>query len=181
MEGLAAAASVVGIVSLGIQLAQILQTQLDDIVDADERLVQLVTEIKGTAYSISQLRDFLQEEEDKSPNDRILIDQGRAEFISIIKRCDIVYRNCVTLIANAGTPALAAVDDFQRNLKRKDELKADYEVILDIEVSNLQHLMYPLRKSKIERCSADLDRLRLLLILMLSTASLAKSRARSIR
>ena len=181
MEGLAAAASIVGIVSLGIQLAQILQTQLDDIKDTDERLVQLVTEIKGTAYSISQLRDFLQEEEEKSPNDRILVDEGRAEFIRIIERCRVVYRNCVTLLAKAGTTALAAVDDFERNIKRKVNLKADYEVTLDIEVSSLQHLMYPLRKSKIERCSADLDRLKLLLILMLSTASLAKSRARSIR
>ena len=180
MEALGAAASVVGIVSLGLQLAQILQTQIDDIKDADERLVQFVTEIKGTAYCLAQLRDILQEEE-KSPDDRIFGDEGHAEFVRIIEKCDMIYRNCVALVVKAGTTALAAVDDFERNIKKKDQLKADHKVTLDIEVSNVQHLMWPLRKGKVERYVADLDRLRLLLILMLSTATLAKSKARSMR
>ena len=150
MEAVGAAASVVGIVAFGVQLCQILQIQLDDVRDADESLTQLVEEIKGTTYSITELRKLLQKDEEPSPN-RIFSDEGYAELTRIIERCEIVFRNIVALVAKAGREALVAVDDFQRTLNRKDTGKAEKQVTLDIEVSKSEHLLYPFRKARIQK------------------------------
>ena len=177
MEALGTAASIVGIVSLGLQLYQIVQVQLDDVRHADESLFQLVEQIRGTAHSLSQLREIILSDEE-SPSDRILGDEGYKELARIVSRCEVVYRNIVVLVAKAGRTALAAVDDFQRNLKKDP---ANQMRTLDIEVSAFEHLMFPLRKSRITKLTTDLDSLRLQLILMLCTANLGKSRARHIR
>ena len=55
MDPLGIIGGAVGIVSLGIQLSQILQQQMDDVVHADEKLSKFVIEIHSTAFALSQL------------------------------------------------------------------------------------------------------------------------------
>ena len=104
MEALGAVGSVVGIISLGIQIAQILQAQINTVRDADARLLQVVWEIQATASALSNLQDLLLE--DKGPDNRIFSDDGHHDIDCIIRRCDHVFRNITALIAKTGKAAV---------------------------------------------------------------------------
>ena len=73
---------------------------------------------------------------------------------------------------------LSQVDLYQRKLEdeHKSRNNGNKEIKLEIELSNLEHLMWPWRLPKIQQYIADMDRLKLSLVLILSVANLAKSR-----
>ncbi|MCJ1385968.1 hypothetical protein MMC17_009093 [Xylographa soralifera] len=173
MEALGAAASVVGIVSLGIQIGQILQKQIDDVRNADLRLLQMVYEIGATAASLQNLRALLLKDEE-NPSERIFSHQCYQDIISILSRCNVVFRNITVLVAKSGTAVLALVDDFQRKMDNSSTQDKDLQPILNIELSSIEHLMWPWRLPKIAQYVADLDRLKQTLLLILAVNSLAK-------
>ena len=179
MDPLSAIASIVGIVGFGIQIAQILQKEIDAIQTATERVEQIVIEIRATATGLTNLQDFLLQDQEASVDDRIFNDEGRVEVAHVVRRCNTVFRNITVLVAKAGNGILSSVDQFQRQLKEEHEntkgLKKS-NVKLEIELSNLEHLMWPWRLPKIEQYIADLDRLKLSLVLILSVANLAKTK-----
>ena len=179
IDPLSAIASIVGIVGFGIQIAQILQKETDAIQTATERVEQIVIEIRATATGLTNLQDFLLEDQEASVDDRIFNDEGRVEVAHIVRRCNTVFRNITVLVAKAGNGILSSVDQYQRQVKEEQEntkgLK-ESNVKLEIELSNLEHLMWPWRLPKIEQYIADLDRLKLSLVLILSVANLAKTK-----
>ena len=172
MEALGAAAGIVGIISLGVQIAQILQKQIDDVQDADNRLLQIVNEIGATNTSLQNLHELLHRD-DNNPTEHLFSQQGRNDIMIILRRCNAVFRNITVLLAKAGKSVLAIVDDFQQKAGKMKSIEVE-EPILDIELSSLEHLMWPWRFPKIEKYIADLDRLKLSLLLILSVAALAK-------
>ena len=90
MEALGAAASIVGIVSLGIQIGQILQKQIDDVQYADLRLLQIASEIWATARSLQNLQALLLEDEENQ-SERIFSHQSYQDIIAILNRCNVVF------------------------------------------------------------------------------------------
>ena len=180
MEALGAVGSVVGIISLGIQIAQILQAQINTVRDADAKLLQLVWEVQATASALSNLQDLLLE--DKDSDNRIFNDGGHHDINCIIRRCDYVFRNITALIAKTGKAALAKVDEFQRQIQNDTEQRNSITAAkLTIELSSLERLLWPWKLPKIEQSIADLDRLKASLILMLSVAMLAKEKKRRLK
>ena len=179
MEALGAVGSVVGIISLGIQLAQILQQQIDSVRDADHRVREIVAELDATASSLSAVQD-LQLRDRENSGDRIFNETGSQAISKIIQQCDVVYRNIVVLVSKAGKEALIAVDNFQRKIRKKKS--GEFSVVkLEIELSNLEHLLWPWRLPKIEQYLADLERLKSTLLLLLAVADLAKKTKKSSR
>ena len=179
MDPVSAVASIVGIVGFGIQIAQILQKEIDAIQTATERVEQIVIEIRATATGLTNLQDFLLQDHEVSLDDRIFNDEGRTEVTHIVRRCNTVFRNITVLVAKSGNGILSSVDQFQRKLEqehKKDKGAGESSIKLEIELSNLEHLMWPWRLPKIEQYIADLDRLKLSLVLILSVANLAKTK-----
>ena len=180
MEALGAVGSVVGIISLGIQLAQILQVQIDATRSADDRITQIVIEIRATASGLQSLQALLLRDA-QARNDKIFDESGHRDIKTIVDRCNIVFRNVVTLVAKAGKAVLAIVDDFQRKIQRRNPLKKESTIKLEIELSNIEHLMWPWRQAKIEQYVADLDRLKSSLLFILAVANLARFKKVTLR
>ena len=181
MEVLGAVGSVVGIISLGIQIAQILQAQINAVRDADARLLQIVWEVQATASALSNLQDLLLEDRD-DPDHRIFSDGGHHDIDCIIRRCDYVFRTITTLIAKTGKGALAKVDEFQRQIKYEAAQRNSITATkLTIDLTNLEHLLWPWKLPKIEQSIADLDRLKASLTLMLAVAMLAKEKKKRLK
>lgn len=127
------------------------------------------------------LSDFLQQAENTSASDRIFNDEGHNEIALIVRRCNNVFRHITVLVAKAGDAVLSNVDHFQSQFEkeRKKWIEPEKSIVkLEIELSNLEHLMWPWRLPRIEHYIADLDRLKLSLVLILSVANLAKIRKR---
>ena len=175
-EALGIAGSVVGIISLGIQVSMILQKQVDDVLDAPEKVSQMIIEVKATAAGLTDLQDLLLQDKISGDNDKIFSQQGKDAINFVVQRCDLVFRNIVVLIAKAGKAVLAQVDDFQRKVKKKQSVKPDPKLRLEIELSNIEHLLWPWRLPKIEQYIADMGRLSNNLLLILAVASLAKNK-----
>ena len=95
-DPLSAIASIVGIVGFGIQIAQILQKQIDETTTATERVEQIVIEIRATATGLNNLKDFL-EQDDRAGEDRIFNDEGRLEVRHVVRHCNAVFRNITVL------------------------------------------------------------------------------------
>ena len=173
------AGSVVGIVSLGIQLGQIIQVQIDQVTGADERLVNFYLEIRDTSNALRDLGDLLVEDK-HNQRGRVFKERGHRDIKTVVERCYVVFRNVAALISKAGAACLAAVDDFvEKTEKRKTLTEGAEKVKLDIqplELNKLDRVLWLFRHSKIEQYVADLDRLKVTLILMLNVASLAKRR-----
>lgn len=165
------AGSVVGIVSLGMELARVLQGQIDQIATAKDRLSHFVFEIKATALALTNLRDLLLSTRDLE--DRLFNGRGYDVIKLVVDRCTIVYRNIAVLISKAGAASLANVDDFVEKNKHSSMKTI---IPLKIELSKADHLLWPFRFAKVEQCFADLERLKLQLILMLNIAALAKKK-----
>ena len=179
MDPVSAVASIVGIVGFGIQIAQILQAEIDAIQTATERVEQIVIEIRATSTGLTNLQKFLIQDTEASAADRIFNDEGCNEVAHIVRRCNTVFRNITVLVAKAGNAVVSSVDHFQRQVEEEHKKKKaieDRNVKLEIELSNLEHLMWPWRLPKIEQYIADLDRLKLSLVLILSVANLAKAK-----
>lgn len=167
ISAIGVAGSVVGIVSLGFELARVLQGQIDQISTAKDRLEQFVFEIKATALALTDLQDLLLST--RNPEDRLFNDNGYDAINLVVDRCTIVYRNVAVLISKAGAACLANVDDFVDKKRNRDAK-------LEFELSKADHLLWPLRLAKVEQYVADLERLKLHLILMLNVAALAKKK-----
>ena len=172
-------ASIVGIVGFGLQVAQILQKEIDDITTATERVQQVVIEVRATSTGLTNLKDLLLEDASVANNNQIFNDEGRAEVSHIVRHCNVVFRNITVLVAKAGSGVLSQVDLYQRRLEEHHKglkPKLDDAVKLEIELSNLEHLMWPWRLPKIQQYLADMDRLKLSLVLIVSVANLAKTK-----
>lgn len=154
MDPVSAIASIVGIVGFGIriQIAQILQKEIDAIQTATERVEQILIEIRATATGLTNLQELLLQDHGASLDERIFSDEGRVDVAHIVRRCNTVFRNITVLVAKAGHSMLSSVDQFQRQVEEEHEKTKgleDSNVEFEIELSNLECLMWPWRLPKI--------------------------------
>ncbi|MCJ1250861.1 hypothetical protein MMC30_008089 [Trapelia coarctata] len=178
MDPISVAGTAIGAISLGVQIAQILQTQIDQLLNADERLVQIVFEIRATAAGLANLQEVLDYEK-KYSGHKSLRDGGQSDIKSIISRCNHIFRKVVVLIAKPGRKAaLAQVDEFQRKIEQQAKGRRNEEPTLEIELSRIEHLVMWWRIPKLEKYRADLNSLTLTLLFLLTTDTLRRRRRR---
>ncbi|MCJ1252073.1 hypothetical protein MMC30_009311 [Trapelia coarctata] len=166
-------ASLAGIISLGISISQIMQKQIDDMRNADQRLLQIVFEIQGTAAALADLQNLLLEDESR-PQSKILNANGQKNVLVLVTQCNVIFRNIIVLLAKADKAVLAQVDEFQRAVSKQGSIKAEKEATLDIEMSTIEHLVWPWRLPKIAQYMADLQNLTQVIRLSLDVAALGK-------
>ncbi len=105
-EGLGTAASIAGIIGFGLQLATTLQTYVESVAEAEERLRDIAFEVSSTASALSQLQQVLEAEKvtvgDVHQGPKVLKDEGFKQIEVIVVQCDKVYRCIVVFILKAG-------------------------------------------------------------------------------
>jgi hypothetical protein len=177
MEAVGAVGSIAGIASLGLQLAQLLQKQVGEIRDAEERVNDLVSEIQATSNNLDKIKSLLLSD-DASTKKHTLNDRFREDLQYLIARCEAIFRNVVKLLAKAGTMALSSVDGYLRPFKRNEKSMADANFKLEIEFVQLSasdKALWSFRRPKIEQYIADFGRLKSELMLLLLIISLVKT------
>lgn len=177
MEALGVVASITGIVSLGIQVAQILQQQVGEYRDAEERINDLILEVQATSNNLNQIKDLLPGG-DGSPKKHNFNNRFQDDLQFLIDRAEVIFRRVVKLLAKAGSLALSSVDKFLRSFKNNQCLDLEPKVELDIEfiqISVGNRALWSFRKPKVEQYIADLGRLKSELMLLLLVISLAKT------
>ena len=177
MEAVGGVAAIAGIASFGLQLAQLLQKQVGDIRDAEERVRDLISEVQGTSNNLDKIKCLLLSN-DASTNKHSLNGRFREDLQFLIDRCEAIFRNVVKLLAKAGTMAMPNVDGFLRPFKKNPQATRDANVKLQIEFVQLSasdKALWSFRKPKIEQYIADLDRLKMELMLLLLMVSLVKT------
>jgi hypothetical protein len=177
MEAVGAVASIAGIASLGLQLAQLLQKQVGEIRDAEERVNDLVSEVQATSNNLDKIKSLLPSD-DGSTEKPTLNERFHGDLQFLIDRCEAIFRNVVKLLAKAGTMALSSVDGFLRPFKKNETLQLDTKFKLEIEIVELSasnKALWSFRRPKIERYIADLGRLKSELMLLLLIISLVKT------
>ena len=179
-DPLSAVAGIVGIVGFAGQLARILQKEIDDISTARERVQQIIIEIRATSTGFTNLKKLLLEDAEDA-NNEIFSSDARREIDHHLRQCNAIFRNITVLVAKAGSAVLSQVDLYQRRMEEDQGLvrhkQYDHiDIKLDIQLSSLDHLMWPWRLPKLQQYLADMDRLKLSLVLIVSVASLARTR-----
>ncbi|KAL8917548.1 MAG: hypothetical protein Q9172_005804 [Xanthocarpia lactea] len=154
-DPLSAVAGIVGIVGFAGQLARILQKEIDDISTSTE--------------------------DAEDANNEIFSSEARHEIDHHLRHCNTIFRNITILVAKAGSGVLSQVDHYQRRMEEAQRAlrhkQYDHiDIKLDIQLSNLEHLMWPWRLPTPQQYLADMDRLKLSLVLIVSVASLARTR-----
>jgi len=176
VDPISVAGTAIGAISLGIQITLILQTQIDQLRNADERLVQIVFEIRATAAGLANLQEVLDYEK-KHSGRKTIRDTDHSDIKSIISRCNHIFRKIVVLIAKPGKEAaLARVDEFQRRIDKQRKGRRMEEPTLDIELSSMEHLVMFWRLPNLEKYRADLNGLTLTLLFLLTTITLRRRR-----
>ena len=141
LDPLSLAGTAIDAISLGIQIAQVLQIQLDQLHNADERLVQIVFEIRATAAGLANLQEVL-DCENKSYGRKSLTDKDQADIKAVVSRCNHIFRSIVILLAKPGKEAvLTQVNEFQRRIEQQRNGRRNENPTLDIELSSMEHLV----------------------------------------
>ena len=183
MEAVGAAASIAGIASLGLQLAHLLQKQVGEVIDAEERVNDLVSEVQATSNNLNKIKSLLRS--DNGPSGKQLVNEHfRHDLQFLINRCEAIFRNVVKLLAKAGTMALPGVDRFLRPFKKSEAMEPNTNVRLEIDFVQLSasdKALWSFRRPKIEQYIADLGRLKSELMLLLLVVSLARTRPADVK
>lgn len=118
MEAVGAVSTVAGIASFGLQLVQQLQRQISEILDAEERVNDLISELQATSNNLEKIKSLLSSAEKVSSKKYFLNERFHEDLRFLIVRSEVIFRNVVKLLAKAGPLALSTVDKFLRPFKK---------------------------------------------------------------
>lgn len=172
MSGLEVVGAVVGVSSLGLQLASTIQTYVESAMDASYRFSELASEISATASIVRQIYNLL--EDDKAANGAepggaraVLSDDGQWKIQSLLRRCETVYKAVVRVLVSAAAPPSGRTRTLLTNVG-----------IDDLTVVKLHRVatkaQWPWLEPRIKACNDQLAALKVDLLLHLQVASLAK-------
>lgn len=166
-EVLGAAGSIAGIVSFGLQLATTLQTYIETMLEAEERLRDITFEINSTASALRQLQDILDDDKRGTGvgklSPKVFKNEGRREIEAIAQKCGKVYRTIVLLVNKAA------------NLGPKNMVSTASSDVVQLKISSLTRMMkWPWVEPHIKRCQEQLRWLKMSLLFNLQLASLAR-------
>ena len=172
--------SISGICGLGTHLPQLLRNHVGGVDNIDARLSQIISELEATAKALTTLSQIL-EEDKRDIKDQILSSRGWKEVDVLVNRSNIAFRDVVVLIAEATGPRapLIAVEEYVSKAMEIDSEEKELEKAkhtLEIELISAEHLLWHWRLAKFEKHSAELDQIKLRLLLVLAVVDLAKKK-----
>ncbi|KAJ3459757.1 hypothetical protein MRS44_015830 [Fusarium solani] len=152
-----AAGLAVGVVDLGLQLATTLQTYVEGVAGAEDRLRELSFDVASTASTLKQLEDMLNA--DKAV--------GRHDIYSLSRRCEKVYQGIVRVIVGASAPPSTKGKAIARNVG-----------LSDLTATRLAHfgwnMKWPWVEPRVKACQEELRWLKMDLLLHLQVATVAR-------
>lgn len=162
-EAIGVASGIVGIFGFGLQLATTLQTYVEAVLEAPERLRDIAFEVSSTASALKQLQDIIDSEnkDDREANGtddivrrpKVFKHDGRKEIETLAAQCGKVYVVIVGLVAKAG-PSDA-----------KGKAKADTIDVQVLTAFNISRsLIWPWVEPRIKRCQEQLRWLKMSLL-----------------
>jgi hypothetical protein len=168
-EAQGAAGSIVGIVEVGLKLATTLQTYVESIRDAEERIRDVAVDVNSTASALRQLGEIL--EADKvavvQKTTKVFKDEGRNEIEVLAEHCGKMYATITLLVTKAGSAGL----------HRKTAVKA--LSARPLAISSLGHdWKWSWLEPRIKRSQEQLRWLKLNLLFDLQLAGLARYQLR---
>ncbi|KAL2672811.1 hypothetical protein Neosp_013527 [[Neocosmospora] mangrovei] len=166
----------VGVVGLGLQLATTLQTYVEGVAGAEDRLRELSFDVASTASTLKQLEDMLDADKaaaetrssDQGLNSvTIFTDRGRRDIYSLSRRCEKVYQGILRVIVGASVPSSAKGKAIARNFG-----------LSDLTATRLAQfglgLKWPWVEPRVKACQEELRWLKIDLLLHLQVATFAK-------
>ncbi|KAM0426058.1 hypothetical protein ACHAPT_008689 [Fusarium lateritium] len=171
-----AAGLAIGVVGLGLQLATTLQTYVEGVAGAEDRLRELSFDVASTASTLKQLEDMLDADKavvENTNSDQtvdsvtIFTDQGRRDIYSLSRRCEKVYQGIVRVILNVSAPPSARSKAIAANVG-----------ISDLTATRLMQfgrsLKWPWVEPRVKACQEELRWLKMDLLLHLQVATVAR-------
>ncbi|KAJ4324573.1 hypothetical protein N0V84_003852 [Fusarium piperis] len=168
-----AASLAVGVVALGLQLATTLQTYVEGVAGAEDRLRELSFDVASTASTLKQLMDMLDADKVVAENRQgphsvpIFTDQGRRDIYSLSRRCEKVYQGILLVIVGASAPPSAKGKAIASNIG-----------LSGLTVTRLaqfgRDLKWPLVEPRVKACQEELRWLKMDLLLHLQVATIAR-------
>ena len=171
-----AAGLAVGVVGLGLQLATTLQTYVEGVAGAEDRLRELSFDVASPASTLKQLEDMLDADkavventssDQGSTGTTIFTDQGRHDIYSLSRRCEKVYQGIVRVIVGASAPPSAKGKAIARNVG-----------LSDLTATRLAHfgrnMKWPWVEPRVKACQEELRWLKMGLLLHLQVATVAR-------
>lgn len=170
-------ANFAGIISLTIQIAEVLGKEIDNARSADQRVQHIAVELRAIAYVLTKLQT-LSDEDLKISNDRLFTDEDRLNIDSIVQRCDKIFRQISVSFSRMGRVVLLdAVDGLQPGTQSGGISVIPYKTPT-FEFSIRGRLMWHSESRKILQSIADLDQLKVSLTLIIAAAGLARQNRR---
>ena len=165
-EDLGATSSAVGIVGFGLQLATTLQTYVEAVIEAEERLRDIAFEVNSTASALKQLQEIIDADKadgNLQKNPKVFKDEGRKEIEVLAVQCGKVYTTIVILVTKAGTSGW------------QGKMPANSLDVRTLRASSLsRNMKWPWLEPRIKRCQEQLRWLKMNLLFNLQLASLAR-------
>lgn len=171
-----AAGLAVGVVSLGLDLATRLQTYIEAVRDAGDRLSELSADVSATASIVRQIADLLSAHQQKpdyhacsAPSQPpILTARGVSDIEAQLRRCDKAYKVIIDILIRATSGAV------------NPPAFATAVGLSDLTASKLGKLAsrakWPWLEPRIKACQKQLKSIKVDLLLSLQIASLARHR-----
>lgn len=156
-------ANFAGIVSLAIQLAELLEKAIDNARTADEKVQHIAAELRKLARGLTALQTLL-DEDLKASGDRLFTDEDCRNIHRIVQQCDTIFHQIVISFAKMGRVALPdAVDESGGTAVIPHNT-------LTFKFSMLGRLMWHFKSREILQSVADLNELKASLMLIITKA-----------
>ncbi|ROT37797.1 hypothetical protein SODALDRAFT_324298 [Sodiomyces alkalinus F11] len=162
---------IVGVVSFGLQLATTLQTYVEVVAGAADRIEALTADVGSTASALKQLQDILDADKAAEEAARAAVtvfkEQGRRDIESLAFRCEKTYRAIIHVIVSATAPP--------SERRRIIVAKLGISDITFARLAELgRNLKWPWVEPRVKACQEELRWLRMSLVLHLQIGTLAR-------
>ncbi|KAF5011713.1 hypothetical protein FDECE_2173 [Fusarium decemcellulare] len=173
-EALGAAGSIVGIVAFGLQLAVTLQTYVEAVAEANDRLREVAFDVNSTAAMLKQLQGLI--EEDRDADTPLFNVNGVRDVERLSKKCNKIYGGIVILLNKASEDG----DKGQIKMETTADAIPDAS-IKAINLSFRRKMAWSWLEPRINRCQQELRQVKLDLLLQVQVITLAQFKIKFVK
>ncbi|KAF4464678.1 hypothetical protein FALBO_8476 [Fusarium albosuccineum] len=173
-EALGAAGSIVGIVAFGLQLAVTLQTYVEAVAEANDRLREVAFDVNSTAAMLKQLQGLI--EEDRNSDTPLFNVNGVRDVERLSKKCNKIYSGIVILLNKASEDG----DKGQIKMETTADAIPDAS-IKAINLSFRRKMAWSWLEPRINRCQQELRQVKLDLLLQVQVITLAQFKIKFVK
>lgn len=142
-------ANFAGIISLAIQLAEVIEKAIDNAKTADERVQHVAFELRATANALNTLQTVLSEDLKSSDDDRLFTDDNRRNISLIFEQCNPIFGKMAVSFARMGRVIVLDVVDEHQRMIQSGNIAVIPQNTLTFEFSVAGRLMWQFKSRKI--------------------------------